>query len=81
MLDVPVFMITKVVVYPPPNATCGKYKVFPADAALAPLGTDAAKGSLWAAAGHPHAVFNLTPQQLQQMTGAEVADVAAGAPA
>ncbi|MBP0624491.1 YbaK/EbsC family protein [Cupriavidus consociatus] len=37
--------------------------------------------SLWAAAGHPHAVFNLTPQQLQQMTGAEVADVAAGAPA
>ncbi|TPQ26601.1 MULTISPECIES: YbaK/EbsC family protein [Cupriavidus] len=34
--------------------------------------------SLWAAAGHPHAVFNLTPQQLQQMTGAEVADVAQG---
>ena len=34
--------------------------------------------SLWAAAGHPHAVFNLTPHQLQQMTGAEVADVAAG---
>lgn len=32
--------------------------------------------SLWAAAGHPHAVFNLTPQQLQAMTGAEVADVA-----
>jgi prolyl-tRNA editing enzyme YbaK/EbsC (Cys-tRNA(Pro) deacylase) len=37
--------------------------------------------SLWAAAGHPHAVFNLTPQQLQQMTGAEVADVALGAAA
>ncbi|WP_404992341.1 YbaK/EbsC family protein [Cupriavidus pauculus] len=38
--------------------------------------------SLWAAAGHPHAVFNLTPQQLQAMTGAEVADVAqARAPA
>lgn len=37
--------------------------------------------SLWAAAGHPHAVFNLTPRQLQQMTGAEVADVAAGAAA
>jgi len=32
--------------------------------------------SLWAAAGHPHAVFNLTPQQLQAMTGAQVADVA-----
>lgn len=32
--------------------------------------------SLWAAAGHPHAVFNLTPQQLLQMTGAPVADVA-----
>lgn len=33
-------------------------------------------GSVWAAAGHPHAVFKLTPQQLQAMTGAEVADVA-----
>jgi prolyl-tRNA editing enzyme YbaK/EbsC (Cys-tRNA(Pro) deacylase) len=32
--------------------------------------------SLWAAAGHPHAVFNLTPQQLLQMTGAPVADIA-----
>ena len=32
--------------------------------------------SIWAAAGHPHAVFNLTPQQLLQMTGAPVADVA-----
>ncbi|MCY1528849.1 Cys-tRNA(Pro) deacylase [compost metagenome] len=32
--------------------------------------------SLWAAAGHPHAVFNLTPQQLADMTGAPVADVA-----
>lgn len=32
--------------------------------------------SVWAAAGHPHAVFNLTPQQLLQMTGAPVADVA-----
>ncbi len=32
--------------------------------------------SLWAAAGHPHAVFNLTPQQLLAMTGAPVADVA-----
>jgi prolyl-tRNA editing enzyme YbaK/EbsC (Cys-tRNA(Pro) deacylase) len=32
--------------------------------------------SVWAAAGHPHAVFNLTPQQLVAMTGARVADVA-----
>ena len=33
-------------------------------------------GSVWAAAGHPHAVFNLTPQQLVTMTAAPVADVA-----
>jgi prolyl-tRNA editing enzyme YbaK/EbsC (Cys-tRNA(Pro) deacylase) len=33
-------------------------------------------GSVWAAAGHPHAVFNLTPAQLQAMTGAPSADVA-----
>ena len=32
--------------------------------------------SLWAAAGHPHAVFNLTPEQLEAMTGAPIADVA-----
>jgi prolyl-tRNA editing enzyme YbaK/EbsC (Cys-tRNA(Pro) deacylase) len=32
--------------------------------------------SIWAAAGHPHAVFNLTPQQLLAMTGAPIADVA-----
>lgn len=32
--------------------------------------------SVWAAAGHPHAVFNLTPQQLIAMTGAPVADIA-----
>lgn len=32
--------------------------------------------SVWAAAGHPHAVFNLTPQQLLAMTGAPAADVA-----
>jgi len=31
---------------------------------------------VWAAAGHPHAVFNLTPEQLRNMTGAPVADVA-----
>ncbi|KIF80151.1 YbaK/EbsC family protein [Noviherbaspirillum autotrophicum] len=32
--------------------------------------------SVWAAAGHPHAVFNLTPRQLLALTGAPVADVA-----
>lgn len=32
--------------------------------------------SVWAAAGHPHAVFNVTPQQLVAMTAAAVADVA-----
>ncbi|WP_394779417.1 YbaK/EbsC family protein [Undibacterium sp.] len=31
---------------------------------------------VWAAAGHPHAVFRLTPAQLVAMTGAPVADVA-----
>ncbi len=30
---------------------------------------------IWAAAGHSHAVFQLTPTQLQSMTGAPVADV------
>ena len=30
---------------------------------------------VWAAAGHPHAVFPLTPAQLQRYTGAPVADV------
>jgi prolyl-tRNA editing enzyme YbaK/EbsC (Cys-tRNA(Pro) deacylase) len=32
--------------------------------------------SLWAAAGHPHAVFNLTAQELIALTGAPVIDVA-----
>ncbi len=32
--------------------------------------------SLWAAAGHPHAVFNLTAQELIALTGAPVVDVA-----
>jgi prolyl-tRNA editing enzyme YbaK/EbsC (Cys-tRNA(Pro) deacylase) len=32
--------------------------------------------SIWAAAGHPHAVFNLSPQELMALTGAPVADVA-----
>ena len=37
---------------------------------------------IWAAAGHPHAVFALTPADLRQLTGAPVADVAlAGAAA
>ncbi|MFJ3045858.1 YbaK/EbsC family protein [Herbaspirillum chlorophenolicum] len=31
--------------------------------------------SVWAAAGHPHAVFNLTATQLEKMTGGMVADV------
>ncbi|MBR7793987.1 YbaK/EbsC family protein [Undibacterium sp. FT147W] len=31
---------------------------------------------VWAAAGHPHAVFSLTPQQLVAMTAAPVADIA-----
>ncbi|AOJ82208.1 MULTISPECIES: YbaK/EbsC family protein [Burkholderia] len=32
--------------------------------------------SLWAAAGHPHAVFNLSPRELVSLTGAPIADVA-----
>jgi prolyl-tRNA editing enzyme YbaK/EbsC (Cys-tRNA(Pro) deacylase) len=32
---------------------------------------------IWAAAGHPHAVFKLTPQDLERMCAAPVADVAA----
>jgi prolyl-tRNA editing enzyme YbaK/EbsC (Cys-tRNA(Pro) deacylase) len=32
--------------------------------------------SVWAAAGHPHAAFQLMPQQLLAITGAPVADVA-----
>ena len=31
---------------------------------------------IWAAAGHPHAVFQLAPQDLPQLTGAPVVDVA-----
>jgi len=31
---------------------------------------------IWAAAGHPHAVFQLAPKDLQALTGAPVADVA-----
>ncbi len=30
---------------------------------------------IWAAAGHPHAVFRLSPTELVQLTGAPVADV------
>jgi prolyl-tRNA editing enzyme YbaK/EbsC (Cys-tRNA(Pro) deacylase) len=30
---------------------------------------------IWAAAGHPHGVFCLTPDELVAMTGAPVADV------
>jgi ferredoxin len=36
--------------------------------------------SVWAAAGHPHAVFNLTAAQLQEMTGGAVSDVRLDAP-
>jgi prolyl-tRNA editing enzyme YbaK/EbsC (Cys-tRNA(Pro) deacylase) len=32
--------------------------------------------TVWAAAGHPHAVFAMTPQQLLTMTGAPLADIA-----
>lgn len=31
---------------------------------------------IWAAAGHPHGVFQLSPQELQRLTGAPVADLA-----
>ncbi len=30
---------------------------------------------IWAAAGHPNGVFKLSPQQLERLTGAPVADV------
>jgi prolyl-tRNA editing enzyme YbaK/EbsC (Cys-tRNA(Pro) deacylase) len=30
---------------------------------------------IWAAAGHPHGVFKLTPRDLERLTGAPVADV------
>ena len=30
---------------------------------------------IWAAAGHPNGVFRLSPQELEQLTGAPVADV------
>ncbi|MEZ5644784.1 MAG: YbaK/EbsC family protein [Burkholderiaceae bacterium] len=30
---------------------------------------------IWAAAGHPHAVFRLSPGELRELTGAPVADV------
>jgi prolyl-tRNA editing enzyme YbaK/EbsC (Cys-tRNA(Pro) deacylase) len=33
---------------------------------------------VWAAAGHPHAVFSMTPAQLKAMTNAPVVDIAAG---
>ena len=35
---------------------------------------------LWAAAGHPHGVFRLTPDDLKQLTGAPVHDVTAAPP-
>jgi prolyl-tRNA editing enzyme YbaK/EbsC (Cys-tRNA(Pro) deacylase) len=33
--------------------------------------------SVWAAAGHPHAVFKLSPEELLTMTGAQAVDIAA----
>lgn len=33
---------------------------------------------VWAAAGHPHGVFRLSPMDLERMTGAPVADVTQG---
>ena len=35
-------------------------------------------GVVWAAAGHPHAVFALHPNDLQSLTGAPVVDVVVG---
>lgn len=35
---------------------------------------------IWAAAGHPHAVFRLRPEDLKPLTGAAVADVVQSAP-
>ncbi len=35
---------------------------------------------IWAAAGHPHAVFRLRPQDLEALTGAPVADVVQAVP-
>ncbi|MFC5500325.1 YbaK/EbsC family protein [Caenimonas terrae] len=32
-------------------------------------------GEIWAAAGHPHGVFRLRPQDLERLTGAPVADL------
>ncbi|MBW8467825.1 MAG: hypothetical protein K0M67_06150, partial [Thiobacillus sp.] len=32
---------------------------------------------IWAAAGHPHGVFRLSPHELQSLTGAPVHDVTA----
>ena len=36
---------------------------------------------IWAAAGHPHGVFRLQPQDLVTLTGAPVADIDQAAPA
>ena len=35
---------------------------------------------IWAAAGHPHGVFKLQPEDLKRLTGAPVADVVQVAP-
>ncbi|CAN5224859.1 YbaK/EbsC family protein [soil metagenome] len=38
-----------------------------------------AHGTVWAAAGHPHSLFEADPGALQQAAGARVADIALGA--
>jgi prolyl-tRNA editing enzyme YbaK/EbsC (Cys-tRNA(Pro) deacylase) len=35
---------------------------------------------IWAAAGHPHGVFRLQPEDLKRLTGAPVADVVQAVP-
>jgi len=35
-----------------------------------------AHAQIWAAAGHPHAVFSLSPEELVRMTGGKVAKIA-----
>ena len=35
---------------------------------------------IWAAAGHPHGVFKLSPQDLTRLSGAPLADVVVAVP-
>ena len=45
------------------------------DAPLATQPLAARFDEIWAAAGHPNGVFRLSPQELEALTGAPVADV------